>query len=72
MPAWNANETSCARSRAPTLVIARFACVLTVNGDRKNSAPITVKTHANRAMTKVGARDRAQLVSLAFQAGIRP
>ena len=29
-------------------------------------SPFTVKTHANRAMTKVGARDRAQLVSLAF------
>lgn len=35
-------------------------------------SPFTVKTHANRAMTKVGARDRAQLVSMAFQAGIRP
>jgi DNA-binding NarL/FixJ family response regulator len=35
-------------------------------------SPFTVKTHANRAMTKVGARDRAQLVSLAFRAGIRP
>lgn len=35
-------------------------------------SPFTVKTHANRAMMKVGARDRAQLVSLAFLAGIRP
>jgi DNA-binding NarL/FixJ family response regulator len=35
-------------------------------------SPFTVKTHANRAMTKVGARDRAQLVSYAFRAGIRP
>lgn len=35
-------------------------------------SPLTVKTHANRAMTKVGARDRAQLVSLAFRAGFRP
>ena len=35
-------------------------------------SPYTVKTHANRAMAKVGARDRAQLVSLAVQAGIRP
>ena len=35
-------------------------------------SPLTVKTHANRAMMKVGARDRAQLVSLAVQAGIRP
>lgn len=35
-------------------------------------SPFTVKTHAIRAMTKVGARDRAQLVSFAFQAGLYP
>jgi DNA-binding NarL/FixJ family response regulator len=33
-------------------------------------SPFTVKTHANRAMTKVGARDRGQLVALAVRAGI--
>jgi hypothetical protein len=31
---------------------------------------LTVKTHANHAMTKPGARDRAQLVVLAYQAGL--
>jgi DNA-binding NarL/FixJ family response regulator len=35
-------------------------------------SPFTVKTHANRAMTKVGARDRAQLVAFAYRAGIKP
>jgi len=30
----------------------------------------TVKTHANRAMTKLGARDRAQLVVLAYEGGL--
>jgi DNA-binding NarL/FixJ family response regulator len=36
-------------------------------------SPATVKTHASRAMTKLGARDRAQLVVFAYQAGlIRP
>jgi DNA-binding NarL/FixJ family response regulator len=30
----------------------------------------TAKTHATRAMAKLGARDRAQLVVLAFQAGL--
>jgi DNA-binding NarL/FixJ family response regulator len=36
-------------------------------------ATVTVKTHANRAMTKLRARDRAQLVVLAYQAGlVRP
>jgi DNA-binding NarL/FixJ family response regulator len=33
-------------------------------------SPFTIKTHAVRAMTKVGARDRAQLVSFAFRAGL--
>jgi DNA-binding NarL/FixJ family response regulator len=35
--------------------------------------PVTAKTHVNRAMTKLGARDRAQLVILAYESGlIRP
>jgi DNA-binding NarL/FixJ family response regulator len=35
--------------------------------------PVTAKTHANRAMTKLGARDRAQLVVIAYQNGlVRP
>ncbi|MEV5128233.1 response regulator transcription factor [Streptomyces decoyicus] len=32
--------------------------------------PLTAKTHANRAMTKLGARDRAQLVVIAYQSGL--
>jgi DNA-binding NarL/FixJ family response regulator len=33
-------------------------------------SPLTVKTHVNRAMTKLGARDRAQLVVIAYQCGM--
>jgi DNA-binding NarL/FixJ family response regulator len=33
-------------------------------------SPFTVKTHLNRAMTKLGARDRAQVVVLAHRAGL--
>jgi DNA-binding NarL/FixJ family response regulator len=33
-------------------------------------SPLTVKTHAVRAMTKLGARDRTQLVILAYEHGI--
>jgi DNA-binding NarL/FixJ family response regulator len=33
-------------------------------------SPFTVKTHVNRAMTKLGVRDRAQLVVIAYQAGL--
>jgi DNA-binding NarL/FixJ family response regulator len=33
-------------------------------------SPLTVKTHINRAMAKLGARDRAQLVVIAYQCGL--
>jgi DNA-binding CsgD family transcriptional regulator len=32
-------------------------------------SPFRVKTHPNRARAKVGARDRAQLVTYAYQVG---
>jgi DNA-binding NarL/FixJ family response regulator len=36
-------------------------------------SPLTAKTHVSRAMTKLGARDRAQLVVLAYESGlVRP
>ena len=35
-------------------------------------SPLTAKTHVNRAMAKLGARDRAQLVVLAYRAGLVP
>ncbi len=36
-------------------------------------SPLTVKTHINRAMMKLDARDRAQLVVMAYQSGlVRP
>ncbi|MFD5011952.1 response regulator [Streptomyces chartreusis] len=33
-------------------------------------SPLTAKTHVSRAMTKLGARDRAQLVVLAYETGL--
>jgi DNA-binding NarL/FixJ family response regulator len=33
-------------------------------------SPMTAKTHVSRAMTKLGARDRAQLVVLAYESGL--
>ena len=36
-------------------------------------SPATVRTHVSRAMTKLGVRDRAQLVVLAYETGlVRP
>ncbi|CAL9435687.1 Transcriptional regulatory protein LiaR [Streptomyces sp. enrichment culture] len=41
--------------------------------ERLDVSPLTVKTHVNRAMAKLGARDRAQLVVIAYESGlVRP
>jgi len=41
--------------------------------ERLYLSPATAKTHVNRAMSKLGARDRAQLVVFAYQSGlVRP
>ncbi|MEN9823185.1 MAG: hypothetical protein RLZ04_1611 [Actinomycetota bacterium] len=41
--------------------------------ERLYLSPLTAKTHVNRAMMKLNARDRAQLVVLAYQTGlVRP
>jgi DNA-binding NarL/FixJ family response regulator len=41
--------------------------------ERLYVSPLTVKTHVNRAMTKLNVRDRAQLVVLAYRTGlVRP
>ncbi|MEV7995720.1 response regulator transcription factor [Streptomyces sp. NPDC086077] len=41
--------------------------------ERLEVSPLTVKTHVNRAMAKLGARDRAQLVVIAYETGlVRP
>lgn len=33
-------------------------------------SPLTAKTHINRAMAKLGTRDRAQLVIVAYETGL--
>jgi len=38
--------------------------------ERMVLSPMTAKTHVSRAMTKLGARDRAQLVVFAYQSGL--
>lgn len=41
--------------------------------DRMVISPTTAKTHVSRAMTKLGARDRAQVVVFAYESGlVRP
>ncbi|GAA3528065.1 response regulator transcription factor [Aeromicrobium panaciterrae] len=42
-------------------------------GERLFMSPATAKTHVSRAMIKLGARDRAQLVVIAYESGlVRP
>jgi DNA-binding NarL/FixJ family response regulator len=55
----------------------REAVVLVAQGlsndqiaDRMVISPLTAKTHVNRAMTKLHARDRAQLVVFAYESGL--
>jgi DNA-binding NarL/FixJ family response regulator len=38
--------------------------------DRLGMSPATAKTHVTRILTKLGARDRAQLVVLAYESGL--
>ena len=41
--------------------------------ERLYLSPTTAKTHVSRAMIKLGARDRAQLVVFAYESGlVRP
>jgi len=56
-------------------VIALVADGLTNDeiGQKLYMSPATVRTHVSRAMTKLGVRDRAQLVVLAYETGlVRP
>jgi len=39
-------------------------------GTKLTMSPLTAKTHVSRAMTKLGARDRAQLVVIAYETGL--
>jgi DNA-binding NarL/FixJ family response regulator len=38
--------------------------------DKLVVSPATARTHVSRAMVKLGARDRAQLVVIAYQTGL--
>jgi len=72
-----------AAGRAPLEVLTgREREVLTLVGGGLNNeeiaerlavSPLTVKTHVNRTLSKLGARDRAQLVVAAYESGlVRP
>ncbi|MGW1749853.1 response regulator [Streptomyces sp. NPDC002092] len=68
-------------ARLETLTVREREVLVQVAGGHSNDeiaerlevSPLTVKTHVNRAMAKLGARDRAQLVVIAYESGlVRP
>ncbi|QFU90354.1 response regulator transcription factor [Amycolatopsis sp. YIM 10] len=57
------------REREAVALVARGLSNDQIAG-RMVISPLTAKTHVNRAMTKLRARDRAQLVILAYESGL--
>ncbi len=53
-------------------MLALVACGLSNEeiASRLYLSPLTAKTHVSRIMTKVSARDRAQLVVLGYETGL--
>ncbi|MBT2487137.1 response regulator transcription factor [Streptomyces sp. ISL-96] len=76
------DEAAAARTaRLSALTVREREVLVQVAGGNSNDeiaeqlvvSPLTVKTHVNRAMAKLGARDRAQLVVIAYESGlVRP
>ncbi|MDT3398807.1 response regulator transcription factor [Streptomyces sp. B1866] len=76
-----AGERACDAARLDVLTVReREVLVQVAHGlsndeiaERLAVSPLTVKTHVNRAMAKLGARDRAQLVVISYETGlVRP
>ncbi|MEU4832523.1 response regulator transcription factor [Streptosporangium sp. NPDC023615] len=57
------------REREAVTLVARGLSTDQIAG-RMTISSLTAKTHVNRAMTKLGARDRAQLVVMAYESGL--
>jgi DNA-binding NarL/FixJ family response regulator len=62
-------DTLTAREREVVALVADGLSTVDIS-ERLGMSPATAKTHTNRAMTKLGARDRAQLVVFAYRWGL--
>jgi len=65
----NGLEELTSREREAVALVARGLSNDQI-ADRMVISPMTAKTHINRAMTKLRAHDRAQLVFLAYESGL--
>jgi DNA-binding NarL/FixJ family response regulator len=73
MPGASRPDTQgCVRIRAGREIVALVAEGLNNEevATRLVISPATARTHVSRAMVKLGARDRAQLVVFAYQSGL--
>ncbi|MFI0355765.1 response regulator [Actinomadura sp. 9N407] len=68
-PAPEGLEALTNREREVTALVARGLSNAEI-ADRMVISPTTAKTHVSRAMTKLRARDRAQLVVFAYESGL--
>ncbi|MFF1278914.1 response regulator [Streptomyces marokkonensis] len=80
-PGGDADRDPARAERLESLTVREREVLVQVAGGHSNDeiaerlevSPLTVKTHVNRAMAKLGARDRAQLVVVAYESGlVRP
>ncbi|MFG2516726.1 response regulator [Streptomyces sp. NPDC048584] len=80
-PGGDADRDPARAERLGSLTVREREVLVQVAGGHSNDeiaerlevSPLTVKTHVNRAMAKLGARDRAQLVVIAYETGlVRP
>ncbi|MDT0399016.1 MULTISPECIES: response regulator [Streptomyces] len=80
-PGGDADRDPARAERLGSLTVREREVLVQVAGGHSNDeiaerlevSPLTVKTHVNRAMAKLGARDRAQLVVTAYESGlVRP
>ena len=69
VPAGPGLDELTAREREAVVLVARGLSNDQIAG-RMVISPLTAKAHVNRAMTKLHARDRAQLVVLAYESGL--